>query len=41
MDALRSLDEGPPPRPGGKGMRFRFGPGGPEPDLGGSGNRVG
>jgi len=38
MDALRSLDEDPPPRPGGKGMRLRSGPHGPDPGLGG--NRV-
>jgi hypothetical protein len=35
MDALISLDENPPPRPGGKGMRSRSGSG-PEPDRGGS-----
>jgi hypothetical protein len=37
MDALRSLDEDPPPRPGGKAMRLRSRKRGPEPepDLGG------
>ena len=36
MDALRSLDDDPPPRPGGRSVRIRPGPGGPEPDLGGN-----
>src|ERR1051326_7193206 len=25
LDALKSLDDDPPPRPGGKGMRLRYG----------------
>ena len=29
MDALRSLDDDPPPRPGGKNLRLRSGPRGP------------
>jgi len=29
IDALRSLDDDPPPRPGGKSMRIRPGPAGP------------
>ena len=29
IDALRSLDDDPPPRPGGKSMRIRPGPSGP------------
>ncbi len=36
IDALRSLDDEPPPRPGGKSMRLRPGPSGPEPDRGGA-----
>ncbi|HEX2511638.1 MAG TPA: hypothetical protein VHK44_03475 [Xanthobacteraceae bacterium] len=37
IDALRSLDDDPPPpRPGGKSMRVRAGPSGPEPDQGGA-----
>lgn len=36
IDALRSLDDDPPPRPGGKSMRARPGPSGPEPDRGGA-----
>lgn len=35
MDALRSLDDDPPPRPGGKSIRFGTGPGGSGPDVGG------
>jgi len=36
LDALKSLDDDdPPPRPGGKGMRLRYGRDGPEPDSGG------
>src|SRR3954465_11041671 len=35
LDALKSLDEDPPPRPGGKGMRLRYRRDGPEPDSGG------
>lgn len=35
IDALRSLDDDPPPRPGGKSMRTRRpGPSGPEPGRG-------
>jgi hypothetical protein len=36
IDALRSLDDDPPPRPGGKSMRVRPGPSGPEPGQGGA-----
>jgi hypothetical protein len=36
IDALRSLDDDPPPRPGGKSMRTRPGPSGPEPGQGGA-----
>jgi hypothetical protein len=36
IDALRSLDDDPPPRPGGKSMRIRPGPSGPEPGQGGA-----
>ena len=36
IDALRSLDNEPPPRPGGKSMRGRPGPSGPEPNRGGA-----
>jgi hypothetical protein len=36
IDALRSLDDDPPPRPGGKSMRIRPGPAGPEPGQGGA-----
>ena len=36
IDALRSLDDDPPPRPGGKSMRVRPGPSGPEPVRGGA-----
>src|SRR5215213_6145107 len=36
IDALRSLDDDPPPRPGGKSMRIRPGPSGPAPDQGGA-----
>ena len=36
IDALRSLDDDPPPRPGGKSMRLRPGPSGPEPGQGGA-----
>ena len=35
IDALRSLDDDPPPRPGGKSMRVRPGPSRPGPDRGG------
>jgi len=35
LDALQSLDDEPPPRPGGKSMRRRSGSGSPEPDPGG------
>ena len=38
MDALRSLDDDPPPRPGGKSIRLRSGPHGPDPGL--DGNRI-
>ena len=34
IDALRSLDDDPPPRPGGKSMRIRHGPSGPVPGGG-------
>jgi hypothetical protein len=36
LDALKSLDDDPPPRPGGKGMRLHYRRDGPEPDSGGS-----
>ena len=36
LDALKSLDDEPPPRPGGKGMRLRYRRDGPEPDSGNS-----
>ena len=36
LDALKSLDEDPPPRPGGKGLRFGYRRDGPEPDSGGT-----
>lgn len=36
LDALKSLDDDPPPRPGGKGMRLRYGRDGPAPDSGSS-----
>jgi hypothetical protein len=36
LDALKSLDDDPPPRPGGKGMRLRYRRDGPEPDSGGN-----
>jgi hypothetical protein len=36
IDALRSLDDDPPPRPGGKSMRAPPGPSGPEPGQGGA-----
>jgi hypothetical protein len=36
IDALRTLDDDPPPRPGGKSMRTRPGPSGPEPSEGGA-----
>lgn len=36
LDALKSLDDDPPPRPGGKCMRLRHRRDGPEPDSGGS-----
>jgi hypothetical protein len=37
MDALRSLDDDPPPRPGGKSQRLVSGPLGPDPSVGGNG----
>jgi hypothetical protein len=36
LDALKSLDGEPPPRPGGKGMRLRYRRDGPDPDSGGT-----
>lgn len=36
IDALHSLDDDLPPRPGGKSMRIRPGPSGPEPGQGGA-----
>lgn len=36
MDALKLLDQEPPPRPGGKGMRLGYRRDGPEPDSGGT-----
>ena len=36
LDALKSLDDDPPPRPGGAGMRLRYRRDGPEPDSGGT-----
>jgi hypothetical protein len=34
LDALKTLDDDPPPRPGGRGMRLRYRRDGPDPDSG-------